>query len=61
MIRSIAALVTVGLDAVSSWFRRACRQDDVFDGWWDMVEGVEVGVGLGPTLLLGFLEQCEER
>ena len=52
-------MVAVGLDAVSSWFRRACRRDDVFDGWWDVVEDVEVGVGLEPRLL--FLEQCEER
>jgi hypothetical protein len=61
-MRSIAALDAVGLDATSSWLSRAWRRDDVV--LEDGREGVEVGMvgtGLGPEILFGFLEQCEER
>lgn len=58
---SIAALDAVGSDAMSSWLRRAWRRDDVLDGGREVAEVDEVGAGLGPRILFGFFEQCDER
>ena len=50
----MAALVSFGVVAVSSWLSSAWRRVDVFEGG----RGVGgTGAGLGPGSRLGFLEQ----